>query len=119
MLTTTNNVCASVVLSTRDLNMRPEQDLAEIVGRFLRVGEAVVAHWVEFTRGLLLFVMAAEDELSGEFYVYERRKGRFWLLSLPDEVLGGYSPDQMRQKIRDFGLLELAENPARLLLCSR
>ena len=39
MLTTTNSVGASVVLSTRDLNMRPEQDLAEIVGRFLRVGD--------------------------------------------------------------------------------
>ncbi len=119
MLTTTNSVGASVVLSTRDLNMRPEQDLAEIVGRFLRVGEAVVGHWVEFTRGLLLFVMAPEDERSGEFYIYERRNGRFWLLSLPDEVFGGYSLGQMRQKIRDFGLLELAENPARLALCGQ
>jgi hypothetical protein len=31
-----NTVCASEVLSTKDMNMRPSQDLCEIIGRFLR-----------------------------------------------------------------------------------
>jgi hypothetical protein len=109
-----NRVCASPVLSTKDLKIRTDRDLTEIVTRFLAVGEGVIAHWVEYARGLLLFVMAPGDERSGEFYVYDRKKGSFWLLALADGVFGGYQVSQMRQKIREFRLLDLAENPARL-----
>jgi hypothetical protein len=109
-----NYVCASPVLSTKDLNIRRERDLTEIVAGFLTVGEGVVAHWVEYAKGVLLFVMAPGDDRSGEFYVYDRRKGTFWLLNLADGIFGGYSTAQMRQKIRDFRLLEFAENPNRL-----
>lgn len=108
-------VCGSPVLSTKDLKMRTEQDLTEIVAGFLTAGEGVVAHWVEYARGLLLFVMAPGDDRSGEFYVYDRKKGNFWLLELADGVFGGYSAAQMRQKIREFRLLDFAENPARLV----
>ena len=76
------NVSASEVLSTRDMNVRPGRDVTEIVGTFLTVAEAVVAHWVEYSKGLLLFVMVPGDERSGEFYIYDRRKGSFWLLNL-------------------------------------
>lgn len=110
-----NHVCASEVLSTKDLEMRTDQDVTEIVARFLTVGEGVVAHWVEYAKGLLLFIMAPGDERSGEFYVYDRRRGSFWLLSLADGVFGGYSASEMRQKIREFRLLDFAENPVRLL----
>jgi hypothetical protein len=108
------SVSASPVMNTGDLNTRPERDLAEIVGDFLTVGEGVVAHWVEYAKGVLLFVMAPGDERSGEFYVYDRKKGTFWLLALADGIFGGYSAGQMRQKIREFGLLEFAANPSRL-----
>ena len=109
-----NRVCASPVLSTKDLKIRTDRDLTEIVTRFLAVGEGVIGHWVEYARGLLLFVMAPGDERSGEFYVYDRKKGSFWLLALADGVFGGYPVSQMRQKIREFRLLDFAENPARL-----
>ena len=111
----TNDVRASQVLDTNDLNVRTEQDTAEIVARFLTVGEGVIGHWVEYARGLLLFVTAPGDDRSGEFYVYDRKRGRFWLLELPDSVIGGYSLADMRKKIRDFRLLDFAENPGRLL----
>ena len=114
-----SGVCASQVLSTEDLKMRTGQDLTEIVARFLAVGEGVVGHWVEYARGLLLFVMAPGDDRSGEFYVYDRKRGGFWLLDLADGVFGGYSVVEMRQKIREFRLLELAENPAHLALARR
>ena len=114
-----SGVCASQVLSTEDLNIRAEQDLTEIVARFLAVGEGVVGHWVEYARGLLLFVMAPGDDRSGEFYVYDRKRGSFWLLDLADGVFGGYSVGELRQKIREFRLLELAENPAHLALARR
>lgn len=112
MLQTT--VCASEVLSTRDIGMRPTQELCEIVGRFMVAGEGVVAHWVEYAKGILLFVMAPGDDYSGEFYIYDRKKGGFWLLDLPDNVFGGYPLTEMRRKIREFRLLELAENPGQL-----
>jgi hypothetical protein len=110
-----NGVCASPVLSTSDLKVRPEQDVTEIVGRFLAVSEGVVAHWVEYAKGLLLFVMAPGDARSGEFYVYDRKRGSFWLLELQDGVFGGYSLADMRKKLQDFRLLDFAENPGRLL----
>lgn len=106
-----SRVCASHVLSTEDLSMRTGQDLTEVVARFLTVGEGVVGHWVEYARGLLLFVMAPGDEHSGEFYVYDRKRGSFWLLHFSDGVFGGYSLTEMGQKIREFRLLEFAENP--------
>ena len=56
------NVSASEVLNTRDMNVRPGRDASEIVGTFLTVAEAVVAHWVEYSKGLLLFVMVPGDE---------------------------------------------------------
>ena len=94
--------------------MRPEQDVGEIVSRFLSSAEGVVAHWVEYAKGVLLFVMAPGDDRSGAFYIYDRKQGSFWLLELADGVFGGYSHREMRKKIRDFRLLDFAENPARL-----
>lgn len=109
-----NPVIACSVVSTKDLNLRPQHDIAEIVARFLIFGEGVVAHWVEFARGVLLFVMAPGDDHSGEFYVYDRKRGQFWLLELADGVFGGYGVSQMREKIREFGLLQFAENPSEI-----
>ena len=111
-----NPVIACSVVSTKDLNLRPQHDIAEIVGRFLTFGEGVVAHWVEFARGVLLFVMAPGDHHSGEFYVYDRKRGQFWLLELADGVFGGYEVSQMREKIREFGLLRFAENPSEIAM---
>src|SRR6266571_674521 len=110
----TKCVRASQVLSTHDLQMRPEQDVAEIVSRFLTAAEGVAAHWVEYAKGVLLFVMAPGDDRSGAFYIYDRNRGNFWILEPADGVFGGYSIREMRRKIRQFRLLEFAANPARL-----
>ena len=108
------NVSASQVLSAQDMELRPGRDVTEIVGTFLTVAEAVVAHWVEYSKGLLLFVMVPGDASSGEFYIYDRKKGSFWLLSLADNVFGGYPLADMRHKMKEFRLLEFAEDPSRL-----
>ena len=107
-------VRASRVLSAKDLKVRIDQDVSEIVSRFLSAAEGVAAHWVEYGKGLLLFVMAPGDDRSGAFYVYDRKRGSFWLLEPVDGVFGGYSLSEMRQKIRDFRLLDFAQNPSRL-----
>src|SRR6266581_2539985 len=106
----TNRVRASRVLSAKDLKLRTDQDVTDIVSRFLGAAEGVVAHWVEYAKGVLLFVMAPDDDWSGAFYIYDRKQGSFWLLELADGVFGGYSRREMRRKIHDFRLLELAEN---------
>jgi len=111
----TKRVRASHVLSAQDLKMQPDQDVGEIVSRFLSSAEGVVAHWVEYAKGVLLFVMAPDDDRSGAFYIYDRKRGRFWLLDLADGVFGGYSRREMRRKIREFRLLAFAQNPARLV----
>jgi hypothetical protein len=111
---TGKRVRASHVLSTTDLKMRTDQTVSEIVSRFLTAAEGLVAHWVEYGKGVLLFVMAPGDDRSGAFYIYDRKQGSFWLLDLADGVYGGYSRGEMRKKMRDFRLLEFAQNPARL-----
>jgi len=107
-------VKACVVMSARDLQIKPQQEVAEIIGRFVAAGEGVIAHWVEYARGVLLFMMAPSDERSGEFYVYDRKQGQFWLLEMADGMFGGYAIGEMRPKMREFGLLDLAEDPSRL-----
>jgi hypothetical protein len=109
-----HRVRASQVLSTTDLKIRTEQDVTEIVSRFLAAAEGVVAHWVEYAKGVLLFVMAPGDGRSGAFYIYDRQHGSFWLLEPADGIFGGYSRTEMHRKIRDFRLLDFAENPAQL-----
>ena len=109
-----NCVRASRVLHTKDLQMSTEQDVTKVVSRFLTAAEGVAAHWVEYAKGVLLFVMAPGDDRSGAFYVYDRSRGNFWLLEPADGVFGGYSTREMRRKIRQFRLLELAANPGRL-----
>jgi len=108
-------VRASHVLSAEDLKMGAEQDVRAIVSQFLTAAEGVVAHWVEYAKGVLLFVMAPDDQQSGAFYIYDRKRGSFWLLEPADGVLGGYSVGEMRRKIREFRLLEFAEDPAKFL----
>jgi hypothetical protein len=109
-----NRVRASYVLSARDLDMGIDQSVGDIVTRFLAAAEGVVAHWVEYAKGVLLFVVAPDDERSGAFYLYDRKQGSFLLLELADGVFGGYSRREMARKIRDFRLLDFAENPSGL-----
>src|SRR5207247_7865187 len=109
-----NRVRASRVLSTKDLKIPTEQDVTKVVSRFLTAAEGVVAHWVEYAKGVLLFVMAPGDDRSGAFYIYDRKQGSFWLLGLADGVFGGYSQQEMSKKRRVFRLLDFAEDPATL-----
>ena len=109
-----NRVRVSHVVAAKNLKMPTEQDVRKIVSLFLTVAEGVVAHWVEYARGVLLFVMAPGDNRSGAFYIYDRKRGSFWLLEPADGVFGGYCFNEMGQKIREFRLLDFAENPALL-----
>jgi hypothetical protein len=113
-----DGVRASRVLGVEDLKMQAEPDVRKIVSRFVSAAEGVVGHWVEYAKGVFLFVMTPDDRRSGAFYVYDRQRRCFWLLEPADGVFGGYSISEMRRKIQAFGLLDFAENPAQLIeLC--
>ncbi len=114
-----NRVRASHVLTVKDLKMQSEQDVRKIVSLFLAAAEGIAAHWVEYAKGVLLFVMVPGDDRSGAFYIYDRKGGRFSLLELSDGVFGGYSLNEMRRKVRQFRLLDFAENPSRLTPANR
>ena len=109
-----NAVRASRVLGVEDLKIQAEPDVRKIVSRFVNAAEGVVAHWVEYAKGVFLFVMAPDDRRSGAFYVYDRQRRSFWLLEPADGVFGGYSISEMRRTIQAFRLLDFAENPARI-----
>ena len=108
-------VRATQILMTQDMNVRNDADVTEVVSRFVTLAEGVVAHWVEYAKGVLLFIMVPGDKRSGAFYIYDRKLGNFWLLEPTDGVFGGYSIGEMHQKIRHFRLLDFAENPGRLI----
>jgi hypothetical protein len=110
-----NRVCASRVVSTKDLKMRTETDVTKVISQFVAGAEGVIAHWVEYAKGVLLFIMAPGDKRSGAFYIYDRKLGDFWLVEPADGVFGGYSIRELPQKIREFRLLDFAENPGRLI----
>lgn len=59
---------AMPLISITDLGTRPERDITQIVAGFLKLGGNVVAHWVEYARDALHFVMAPGDARSGESY---------------------------------------------------
>ncbi len=111
----TNRVRVSRVLKAEDLKMRTEPDVRKIISRFVTATEGVVAHWVEYAKGVLLFVMTPGDKQSGAFYIYDRQQGSFWLVEPADGVFGGYSFSEMQRKMRAFRLSDFAENPARLI----
>ena len=81
----------------------------------LAAAEGVAAYWVEYAKGALLFAMAPGDKWSGAFYIYDRKRGSLWLLEPADGVFGRYSFNEMRRKMRQFRLLDFAENPVRLI----
>jgi hypothetical protein len=109
-----HHVRTSCVLRAKDLNLQSDNDVRAVVSQFLTAAEGVAALWVEYARGVLLFVMAPGDDVSGAFYVYDRHKRNFWIVEPVDGVFGGYSIRDMRRKIRQFQLLKFAENPASL-----
>ena len=49
-----NRVRASRVLSAKDLKMRTEQDVTDIVSSFLDTAEGVVTHWIKYDKEIIL-----------------------------------------------------------------
>jgi hypothetical protein len=107
------NIEATAVVSLADLGLDQQAGIDDAVAGFLRIAEAeTTARWVQFPRGLLLFVFAPGDAESGEFYLYDRRRGVFYLLTLRGDCrYGGYRMEDYDELVRKHRLYDLAQRP--------
>lgn len=105
------------VIEAADLGLNRNASAQELVLEFVRFAEAQVLRWIQFPRGILLFLGVPGDESSGWFYVLDRRRGTFFSIDLPcDGQWGGFPASESECLTYEYGLLRLAEAP-RLLGC--
>ena len=73
------------VIEADELGLNRNATAQELVLEFARFAEAQVLRWIQFPRGVLLFLGVPGDESSGWFYVLDRRRGTFYSVDLPCE----------------------------------
>ena len=92
---------------------RLEED--RLILAFARWAEGQIKKWVDYAKGVLLFVMVPGDPESGMFYVYDRAAQTFWMVDLAGtSSFGGYRLDEFEQLAQLHGLKALAQNPRAL-----
>ena len=93
---------------------RMEED--KLMLAFGRWAEGQIKKWIDFAKGVLLFVMVPGDPESGMFYIYDRAEQTFWMVDLAETSrFGGYRLDEFEPLAQLHGLKALAQNPQRLL----
>jgi len=91
-------------------------DEDRLILAFGRWAEGQIKKWVDYAKGVLLFVMVPDDPESGMFYVYDRAEQTFWMVDLAaTSRFGGYRLDEFEQLAQLHGLKALAQNPQALL----
>jgi hypothetical protein len=79
---------------------------------FGRWAEGQIKKWIDYAKGVLLFVMVPDDPESGMFYLYDRAEQTFWMVDLAGTLrFGGYRLDEFEQLVQLHGLKALAQNP--------
>jgi hypothetical protein len=79
---------------------------------FAEYAEARIARWVQFPRGVLLFLMVPGDPESGWFYLLDRPKRTFYSVDIQEEGRwGGYREDEFDRLAGRHALRHLAERP--------
>ena len=87
---------------------------------FAAWAEASIVRWIQFPRGVLLFLMVPGDLESGHFYLLDRPKRTFYELNVDgDGRWGGQRPDEFDGLTNSLGLKEFAECPGALPGVSR
>ena len=70
-----------------------------------------IARWVQFPRGLMLFLLVPGDAGSGAVYVYDRCDGIWYWVDFQDQNYGGYSLAELEVLLGRCYFLRLVENP--------
>jgi hypothetical protein len=70
-----------------------------------------IARWIQFPRGLMLFLLVPGDTGSGAVYVYDRCDGIWYWVDFQDQNYGGYSLAELDVLLGRCYFLRLVENP--------
>ena len=88
------------------------KDLEVAVAELLAVGDyPEIARWIQFPRGLMLFLMVPGDTRSGAVYVYDRCDGIWYFVDFQDQNYGGYSLAELDVLLDRCYFVRLVENP--------
>ena len=91
------------------------KELEVAVAELLAVGDyPEIARWIQFPRGLMLFLMVPGDSRSGAVYVYDRCDGIWYFVDFEDQNYGGYSLAELDVLLGCCYFLRLVENPRSL-----
>jgi hypothetical protein len=74
-------------------------------------GEQKIVGWYQFPNSLLLFSVNPGNPQSGTTHIYDRRRGRLYVVDFNDTNFGGYSEAEFRKLIREGHFLKLAAEP--------
>jgi hypothetical protein len=90
-------------------NCEPFTD--RIIRKFLEIGEAVNARWIEMPRGILLLQMVPGRSDTGAIYLYDRQKEVFYLIGFdgPEDNL---TLEEFNQLLSEYRLIQYAEQPS-------
>jgi len=70
-----------------------------------------IGRWIQFPRGLMLFLLVPGDNGSGAVYVYDRCDGIWYWVDFQDRNYGGYSLAELDVLLGRCYFLRLVENP--------
>ena len=100
------------IVDLRDAPPEIGTSLEAVVNRLLDVADhPAIAKWVQFPKGLFVFLVVPGDPESGAFYVFDRRKRVWYWVDFEDEKFGGYTVSDFDQLVRESQFLDIVERP--------
>jgi hypothetical protein len=90
-------------------NCEPFTD--RIIRKFLEIGEAVTARWIEMPRGILLLQMVPGRSDTGAIYLYDRQQEVFYLIGFdgPEDNL---TLEEFSELLSEYRLIQYVEQPS-------
>jgi hypothetical protein len=103
------------LLEVEELGVDRNAGSDQAVRAFAAWAEARIVKWIQFPRGVLLFLMVPGDLESGHFYLLDQPKRTFYELNVEgDARWGGYRQDEFDELTDSLALKQLAERPRHL-----
>jgi hypothetical protein len=103
------------VMEAGELGLDRNSATDRLVFAFARFAEARIAKWIQFPKGVLLFLTVPGDGESGWFYLLDRRRRMFFRLDITRVGrYGGFREDEFESLADEYGLKKLAARPREL-----
>ena len=103
---------ARKLLEVEELGVERNASADQAVRAFAQWAEARIVKWIQFPRGVLLFLMVPGDLESGHFYLLDRPGRVFYEMNIDgDGRWGGYRQDEFEGLTDLLALKRFAERP--------